>query len=147
MCPALRPASVASVPPDPIEPDHPSKTKYTDTRVPISTILGKRNRGDVLNRVPLIVVAVAISLLCIAGMGVIAMKDGGPETFRIEYVLNGGTNDPSNPVSYTSGDEFTLADASKDGMTFTGWYLDGDATDRFTAVTADTRGHLTLHAG
>lgn len=100
-----------------------------------------------MNRVPLIVVAVAVSLLCIAGMGVIAMEDGGPETFRIEYVLNGGTNDPSNPVSYTSGDEFTLADASKDGMTFTGWYLDGDATDRFTAVTADTRGHLILHAG
>ena len=147
MCPALRPASVASVPPDPIELDHPSKTKYTDTRVPVSTILGKRNRGDVLNRVPLIVVAVAISLLCIAGMGVIAMKDGGPETFRIEYVLNGGSNNPLNPSQYTEGSETVLLSPTRNGMDFIGWFLDEGLTQPCNVVTGDMTGAITLYAG
>ena len=41
--------------------------------------------------------------------------------YDITYVMNGGTNDPTNPSSYTIEDEITLADPTQTGYTFAGW--------------------------
>ena len=43
------------------------------------------------------------------------------ETYPIDYVLNGGTNHPSNPSSYTSEDDITILDPSRTGYVFKGW--------------------------
>lgn len=42
--------------------------------------------------------------------------------YRINYELDGGTNNPSNPSSYTyDSDDIVLGDPSKTGYTFLGW--------------------------
>ena len=44
------------------------------------------------------------------------------EEFNIQYQLNNGNNDPSNPTSYNYDSEtITLADATRVGYTFLGW--------------------------
>ena len=46
-------------------------------------------------------------------------------TYSINYVLDGGTNNNSNPSSYTYFDEpITIKDASKVGYTFQGWIIE-----------------------
>ncbi len=45
-----------------------------------------------------------------------------PKEYKINYILNGGTNSSSNPSSYTILDGFTLAEPSKKGCEFLGWY-------------------------
>ena len=46
--------------------------------------------------------------------------------YDIDYVLNGGTNDPSNPSTYTiESDDIELKDATKTGYTFKGWTGNG----------------------
>lgn len=47
-----------------------------------------------------------------------------PKVYSISYELYGGTNDASNPTSYTiETDTIHLADASRPGYTFLGWLL------------------------
>lgn len=68
--------------------------------------------------------------------------------YTITYVTNGGTNSSSNPTSYTYGTAVTLAEASKTGYTFSGWYTDEACTDgnQITEITADESGPKTLYA-
>ena len=50
-------------------------------------------------------------------------------SYSITYVLNGGTNNPANPTSYTvETATITLQDATKEGYTFDGWYETIDCT-------------------
>ena len=45
--------------------------------------------------------------------------------YKITYVLDGGTNNPSNPASYTTdSSNFTLLDPTRSGYEFKGWYSD-----------------------
>ena len=54
---------------------------------------------------------------------------GNAVDFTISYTLDGGTNDANNPANYTiETDPIILADASKDGYTFEGWYSDSAFT-------------------
>ncbi|MCF0116198.1 MAG: InlB B-repeat-containing protein, partial [Erysipelotrichaceae bacterium] len=44
------------------------------------------------------------------------------KAYPITYVLNGGTNDKTNPVSYTiESEEIVIKDPSRNGYKFTGW--------------------------
>jgi len=45
-----------------------------------------------------------------------------PIDYTITYNLNGGTNNPLNPDTYTILDAVTFEDASKDGYTFDSWH-------------------------
>ena len=67
-------------------------------------------------------------------------------SYTITYVLNGGTNDTTNPTGYTYGIGVTLADASKTGYTFDGWYSDAAFTTRVTSISAAATGNMTLYA-
>ncbi len=50
-----------------------------------------------------------------------------PDTYSITYELDGGTNSESNPTSYDIDTLVTFEAASKEGYTFAGWTLDGEA--------------------
>ena len=74
---------------------------------------------------------------------------GWVEFYTITYVLDGGTNDANNPTSYTVETEtITLADATKTGYTFGGWYADENCIgNRITQIVNGTSGDITLYAG
>lgn len=67
---------------------------------------------------------------------------------RITYVLNGGTNHPSNPTTFNEADTLiTLYDPNGNGKDFGGWYLDADFTELFTAKSVQGRTRdITLYA-
>ena len=70
------------------------------------------------------------------------------KNYTITYHLNGGTNNTSNPASYTVETEtITLQDPTKEGFLFVGWYT--TSTFSGTAVTSITKGstgNKTLYA-
>ena len=72
--------------------------------------------------------------------------DAVVETYKITYVLNGGTN-KNNPSSYESNtDPITLKAPTKKGYTFAGWYLDKDFKNKIEKITSDNTGNLKLYA-
>lgn len=69
------------------------------------------------------------------------------ETYTITYELNGGTNDPANPATYTAATEtFVLKAPSKEGDVFDGWYLDAALTQPIRQVEKGSSGNLTVYA-
>ena len=65
-------------------------------------------------------------------------------TWTITYELDGGVNAEANPESYeTDGEAVVLAEPTKEGHTFAGWYLDGELV---TELPTNTHDHLTVVA-
>lgn len=58
--------------------------------------------------------------------------------YNITYELDGGQNNPSNPISFDCTDTIELLDPSKDGYTFAGWYTDSDFNDEITSIAGDS---------
>ncbi len=70
----------------------------------------------------------------------------GNESFSITYVLNGGTNNEINPVSYDANtDVITLAEPIRPGYFFSGWFLDESFEQQITTI-EDMSGDLVLYA-
>ena len=67
-------------------------------------------------------------------------------TYLITYETDGGTNAAENPATYTYGTAVTLADATKEGYTFEGWYTDAEFTTKVTEISAAQEGNVTLYA-
>ncbi len=68
--------------------------------------------------------------------------------FSIDYVLDGGENDPLNPSTYTIEDkDIVLLAPTKDGADFDSWYYDSEKTNRATQISTGTTGNKTLYAG
>ncbi len=69
-----------------------------------------------------------------------------PTKYTIAYELDGGTNDEGNPASYNveCGDNgtLTLAEATKTGHTFTGWYTEADGAGTGTKITDITKDNI-----
>lgn len=63
--------------------------------------------------------------------------------YDINYTLNGGTNNPSNPFWYTVEDSITFADPSKTGYDFSGWFIGENAV---TGIPAGTTGTINVEA-
>lgn len=57
-----------------------------------------------------------------------------PGNYKINYVLNGGTNNSSNPTTYTVTDTVNFQPATRDGYTFLGWYEDENFTKPISSV-------------
>ena len=70
-----------------------------------------------------------------------------PTPYLITYVLDGGTNNASNPSEYsdTSGN-IVLKDASRSGYVFMGWYLDSAFTKKIDTITSGNKGDITIYA-
>lgn len=68
-----------------------------------------------------------------------------PATYTIIYYnVDGATN--GNPDSYTYGNLITLAQATKEGFTFDGWFTNSACTQPIDKITASTFGNLELYA-
>lgn len=67
--------------------------------------------------------------------------------YSITYNLDGGTNDENNPDKYTVESEtITLADASKTGYTFDGWYDATSGGNEVTEIAKGSTGDVNLYA-
>ena len=72
---------------------------------------------------------------------------GDAVDFTITYTLDGGTNAANNPADYTvETATITLADASKDGYTFEGWYSEAAFTNQVTEIATGSTGDVVLFA-
>ena len=72
-----------------------------------------------------------------------------PTTYYITYNnMNGATNNPNNPESYTiESSDITLATPTKTGYTFGGWYDNDQFTgDAITEIESGSTGDVTLYA-
>lgn len=68
-------------------------------------------------------------------------------TYNITYNLNNGTNASGNPSRYTYGTAVTLADPTRTGYTFGGWFTNADCTgDKVTEIPADATGDKAFYA-
>jgi uncharacterized repeat protein (TIGR02543 family) len=70
------------------------------------------------------------------------------EIYDIIYNLDGGTNNVSNPATYTvATDTITLAEPTQSGFVFAGWYQESDFSGtEVTEITIGTTGDITLYA-
>ena len=70
-----------------------------------------------------------------------------PKVYNITYELDGGTNSPQNPDSYTYGQPVTgLSDPVKKDHMFEGWYTDSEFTKEFECIGESDTGDITLYA-
>ena len=70
-----------------------------------------------------------------------------PVEYKITYNLNEGTNANTNPEKYTIETEtITLANPTRFGYTFGGWYRDADCTTRVSEIVKGSTGNKTLYA-
>ena len=60
-----------------------------------------------------------------------------PKQYQIKYVLNKGTNHPSNPASYTEGKNVKLKAPSRKKYKFSGWYTDAAFKNKVTGALGD----------
>ena len=67
-------------------------------------------------------------------------------TYKIEYVLNGGTNDADAPTSYTQGAAVELLKATRSGYTFLGWSTDAEGNNIISEISATSKGDVKLYA-
>lgn len=69
-----------------------------------------------------------------------------PIVYAITYDLDGGENG-DNPATYTVvTPTITLADATKEGFTFDGWFSDAGKTIAVTEIALGSTGDVTLYA-
>lgn len=66
------------------------------------------------------------------------------QNLYITYKLNGGTNHPDNPDTFTADQTVVLKDPTRDGCTFGGWFADAAMTQRVTTVSG--RENVTVYA-
>lgn len=68
-------------------------------------------------------------------------------TYSITYKLNGGKNSSKNPSSYKmTSNTITLANPTRKGCTFVGWYSDSKYTKKVTKISSGSTGNKTLYA-
>ena len=67
--------------------------------------------------------------------------------FSIDYVLNNGTNDPSNPGIYSSeSEDIVFAAPTRAQYIFGGWYTDKDFTTPITGIRSGSYDNVTVYA-
>ena len=68
-------------------------------------------------------------------------------TYTITYNLNSGKNSTSNPATYTvTTATITLADPTRTGYTFGGWYSDSGFKTKVTTIKKGSTGNKTFYA-
>ena len=68
-------------------------------------------------------------------------------TYEIQYMnMDGAQNASSNTSTYVYGVGLVLADPTKDGYDFGGWYSDAELTTAITQISAEATGTQTVYA-
>ncbi|MDE7158361.1 MAG: InlB B-repeat-containing protein, partial [Clostridiales bacterium] len=80
-----------------------------------------------------------------AGFVTFYARWNGP-TYKVSYVLGGGTNNAANEATYTYGTGLTLADPTRTGYVFDGWYDAGQGGNKVTGISDTQTGDVTLYA-
>ena len=80
--------------------------------------------------------------------GVVTLYDQWKKVkYTITYKLNGGTNAKGNPSSYyVTTLTIKLANPTRTGYTFKGWYADSSYRTKVTSITKGSTGNRTLYA-
>ena len=68
------------------------------------------------------------------------------KTYTITYQLNKGTNNKSNPSSYTAGKAVSLNNPTRKGYTFKGWYTDSKFKSKITSIPMGSKKNYTIYA-
>lgn len=68
------------------------------------------------------------------------------DIYSITYFLNGGTNAPGNPSSYSVDQYVALANPVRAGYVFAGWYADGSFRNRVYEIGMGSTGNRNLYA-
>ena len=69
------------------------------------------------------------------------------EIYSVKYELNGGTNNKSNPESYTANTStVTLKNPTRKGYGFKGWYCDSKFKTKVTKIAKGSKGNKTFYA-
>ena len=77
----------------------------------------------------------------------VTTADDENEVFDITYNLDGGTNNSSNPATYTkTTDTIKLANPTRTGYAFAGWYSDAAYTTKVTQIAKGSTGDKTFYA-
>ena len=67
--------------------------------------------------------------------------------YTVNYVLNGGTNNKSNPAVYTKETAtITLKNPTKSGYAFLGWYKESAFKTKVSSIVKGSTGNITLYA-
>ncbi len=66
--------------------------------------------------------------------------------YRVSYVLNGGTNNSTNPQYYKVTEAVTLKKATRTGYTFDSWYRESVFNNPISKITKGSSGDVTLYA-
>ena len=66
--------------------------------------------------------------------------------YSVEYTLNGGTNNLSNPNEYSHGDYYKLLEPTKEGYIFKGWYEDTEYKTKRTQIDPENAQNFKLYA-
>jgi len=87
----------------------------------------------------------SISATC-AGNSVLFAK-WTPNTYNITYKLNGGSNNPANPATYSYSVGLTLSTPTRTGYTFGGWFDNENFTGaEVTSISTTSTVNITLYA-
>jgi uncharacterized repeat protein (TIGR02543 family) len=69
------------------------------------------------------------------------------KSFKINYMLNGGTNNKANPTEYNVKEEISsLEKPVRKGYTFQGWFTDAKFTKEFNGIKIGSAGDKTVYA-
>lgn len=70
-----------------------------------------------------------------------------PSSYSVSYVLNGGVNAASNAASYSNDQGLTLAEPTRPGYAFDGWYENASFSgSAVTGIPAGSEGNKTFYA-
>lgn len=66
--------------------------------------------------------------------------------YKVTYHMDNGVNAAANPVEFDGTKDIALADPSREGYAFKGWYTDSAFVNKITKITKGTQTDLNLYA-
>ena len=101
--------------------------------------------NEVKNRMVFYIVMVLTLVLTLGFSNAVSAKTK-VKTYKITYVLKGGTNNKKNTKKYKSTKNTKLYSPKRKGYTFKGWYKDKNYTKRIRKIKKGSKGNKRIYA-